>query len=87
MALLYICDVCAECKRRCSDPFGYFGSGGGCAVMNEDNWTFGRCVTSDFSQGQLDCCSVVTADESGVALGLPASLYPYVGNNKERKLQ
>lgn len=55
--------------------------------MNEDNWTFGRCVTSDFSHGQLDCCNVVMADESGVALGLPACLYPYVGNNKDKKLQ
>lgn len=56
------------------------------AVMEEEKWTFRRCVTSDSSHGQLDCCSVVMADESGVTLALPATLYSYMDNNIGSKM-
>lgn len=47
------------------------------AVMEKEKWTFRRCVTSDFSHGQLDCCSVIMADESGATLALPVTLYSF----------
>lgn len=56
------------------------------AMMEEEKWTFRRCVTSDFSHWQLDYCSVVMADESRVTLALPATLYSYIDNKIGSKI-
>lgn len=55
-------------------------------MMEEEKWTFRRCVTSDFSHWQLDYCSVVMTDESRVTLALPATLYSYIDNKIGSKI-